>query len=376
MERRTFVRTGVAAGLIGVGVEPTLSEDAWALPRSRRAEGTIRLSSNENPLGLSPVARQAVIDNIPNANRYPFTVVGPLKEALAAKHGVAVENLVLGAGSSEVLQMAVQVMGQGNATFIMADPTYEDVPSYAKPWDLRVEKVPLRADYSHDLGRMREMADRVNGQVLVYICNPNNPTGTLTDCGEIDEWIGSASERMSFLVDEAYFEYAEKQPRYWTSLKWIADRPNVMVARTFSKIFAMAGMRLGYGIAHPETAAKLNGLASKNNANYLACAAALASLQDRGLVARSIESNDQARRVLHGVLGELEIPYLPSHTNFLMHVIKGQLADYRKRMEEAGFAVGRPFPPMLTYNRVSLGLPEEMERFGEVLRNFREHGWV
>ena len=294
MERRTFVRTGVAAGLLGMGVEPTLGDDAWALPRPRRAEGPIRLSSNENPLGLAPAARQAVIDNIPNANRYPFAVVGPLKKALAAKHSVAEESLVLGAGSTEVLQMAVQVMGQGNATFIIADPTYEDVPSYAKPWDLRVEKVSLRADYSHDIGRMREVANRVDGQVLVYICNPNNPTGSLTRCSEIDEWIGSAPDRMSFLVDEAYFEYAEQMPEYWTSLKWIADRTNVMVVRTFSKIYAMAGMRLGYGMAHPETAAKLNSLAGKNNANYLACVAGLASLGDSGLVARSRCSGDDS----------------------------------------------------------------------------------
>jgi len=376
MQRRTFVRTGVAAGLLGMGVEPTLRDGAWAMPRARRAEGPIRLSSNENPLGLAPAARQAVIDNIPNANRYPFAVVSPLKKALAAKHGVAEESLVLGAGSTEVLQMAVQVMGQGNATFISADPTYEDVPSYAKPWDLRVEKVPLRADHSHDIGRMREVANRVDGQVLVYICNPNNPTGSLTRCSEIDEWIGSASERTNFLVDEAYFEYAEKEPGYWTSLKWIADRPNVMVVRTFSKIFGMAGMRLGYGMAHPETAAKLSGLAGKNNANYLACAAGLASLEDDGLVARSIESNQQAGGVLHGVLEDLDIAYLPSHTNFLMHRIKGELATYRERMLEAGFAVGRPFPPMLTYNRVSLGLPEEMEHFAAVLRTFRERGWV
>jgi histidinol-phosphate aminotransferase len=212
--------------------------------------------------------------------------------------------------------------------------------------------------------------------VLVYLCNPNNPTGTLTRCDEIDAWIGSVGEDVSFLIDEAYFEYAVTHPDYRTSLPWIESHPNVMVVRTFSKIYGMAGMRLGYGMAHPSTAAKLHALAGKNNANFLACTAALASLEDPDLVQRGIASNDQARDVLCATLDDLAVEYLETHTNFLMHRIRTDLDTYRKQMLEAGFAVGRPFPPMLTYNRVSLGLPDEMEQFCSVLRRFRERGWV
>ncbi len=374
MERRTFLQSGAAVGAMtmvpsGVGIA--------APSRSRHTpESPLRLNANENPLGLSPAARQAVIAGIPDANRYPFTSEARVVDALAARLGLASEQIVMGAGSTEVLQMAVQVMGQGDATFIIAEPTFEDVPRYAEPWNLRVEEVPLRPDFSHDIDRMRATADRTNGSVLVYVCNPNNPTGTITTCREVDEWIETASERITFLVDEAYFEYAEAVPEYWSAMRWVSDRKNVVVVRTFSKIFGMAGMRLGYGIAHPETAARLQALAGQNNVNHLASMAALASLRDENLVPRSLESNDRARTVITGVLDDLGIDHLPSHTNFLMHRIRGDLTTYIERMREEGYLVGRPFPPMLAYNRLSLAAPEEMEGFGETLRAFRKRDWV
>jgi histidinol-phosphate aminotransferase len=272
--------------------------------------------------------------------------------------------------------MAVQVWGREGARFVIADPTFEDVPGYAAPWNLDVVKVPLRPDHSHDLERMAAQAARADGPAMVYICNPNNPTGTLTPCDEVDAWIERASDQVTFLIDEAYLEYAESASSYWSEMKWIASRPNVVIVRTFSKIFGMAGMRLGYGIAHPDTAARLRALASHSNANHLACMAALASLADQGLVSRSLEVNARARRAVTEVLDELELAHLPSHTNFMMHRINGELDAYRTRMEDAGYLVGRPFPPMLQYNRVSFGLPEDMEGFADTLRTFRQRGWV
>jgi histidinol-phosphate aminotransferase len=150
----------------------------------------------------------------------------------------------------------------------------------------------------------------------------------------------------------------------------------VVVVRTFSKIYGMAGMRLGYGVAHPDTVRHLEQFAADTNTNELALRAGLASLHDSGLVTRGVQSNARAAAILGECLDELGLEALPSHTNFVMHRINGDLRAYINRMAEHNIQVGRPFPPMLSYNRVSLGLPEEMERFAETLREFRSNGWV
>jgi histidinol-phosphate aminotransferase len=165
-------------------------------------------------------------------------------------------------------------------------------------------------------------------------------------------------------------------PAYWTAQKWIVAHPNVVVVRTFSKIYAMAGMRLGYGIAHPDGAERLMRWSAGNNANQLALAAGLASLGDDAFASKSLEANREGRQILVRCLEDLGLEYLPSQTNFMMHRIQGDLKDYNARMRERGFIVGRPFPPMLTYSRVSIGLPEEMRTFADALRSFRQQGWV
>jgi histidinol-phosphate aminotransferase len=376
MERRDFLRTGLALGagigaasVGGVGVLP---EPAHATPT--RSDGPLELNSNENPLGLAPDARRAVIDGIPRANRYPGRRVELARE-LAAINGVKEENIVLGCGSTEVLQMAVQALSTPDARLVLAEPTYEDVPWYCQPFPYKLEKVPLDGGFAHDLDRMKERAAAAPGRVIVYVCNPNNPTGTLTPSADVDAWIESASENTHFLVDEAYYEYCE-DPGYWTSAKWIAERRNVIVTRSFSKIYAMAGMRLGYGIAHPETADLLRSYIGRNNANHLALVAALASLRDSGLIERSRRANAEGKRILNECLDELGLEYLPSHTNFVLHRINSDLRTYRERMRERDIFVGRPFPPMLEFNRLSIGSPDEMQRFADVLREFRGKGWV
>ncbi len=271
--------------------------------------------------------------------------------------------------------MAVQALSTPDARLVLAEPTFEDVPWYCQPFTYKLEKVPLDGRFAHDLGRMKERAAAAPGRVVVYVCNPNNPTGTLTPSADVDAWIESAPENTHFLVDEAYYEYCQ-DPGYWTSVKWIAERRNVIVTRSFSKIYAMAGMRLGYGIAHPETADLLRSYIGRNNANHLALVAALASLRDSELIERSRRANAEGKRILQECLDELGLLYLPSHTNFVLHRISGDLRTYRERMREHDVFVGRPFPPMLEYNRLSIGSPEEMERFTQVLREFRGKGWV
>jgi histidinol-phosphate aminotransferase len=378
MDRRGFVTAGMAAGLAGLtaagGVVPGVLEPSgfWRVGKTL-PDGTVRLSSNENPLGLSPAARQGVIDAIVDANRYPGEWKGPLVEALAGHLGVKEEKLVMGAGSTEVLQMAVQAFHRDGMPMVIAEPTFEDVPRYqrASPYDLRT--VPLDAARAHDVGRMREAAG--SGPSLVYICNPNNPTGTVTSSREVDAWIADAPETTTFLVDEAYFEYAD-DPTYRTAMKWVDAKPNVIVVRTFSKIFGMAGLRLGYGIAHPQTARKLSAFMANSNTNVLACAAGMASLADDGLMERSVGVNTEAKDIATATLDELGLEYIPTQTNFIMHRIHGELQAYIDGMRERGVRVGRPFPPMTEWNRVSFGLPEEMGRWADALRGMRSVGMI
>jgi histidinol-phosphate aminotransferase len=378
MDRRGFITTAVAAGMAGMGGAGTSLAAAFArvpgwAPGKTMPDGTLRLSSNENPLGLAPSAREAVIDALVHAGRYPGEFTRPLTPVLAAHLGVEEESLLFGAGSTEILQIIVQAFQGPGVPLILAEPTFEDVPRYQRPLSYDLRRVPLTSGMAHDIGRMREEAEASRRPVMVYICNPNNPTGTLTHHRDIDAWIAEAPESTLFLVDEAYHEYAQ-DPTYRSVLPWVATKPNVIVVRTFSKIFGMAGLRLGYAVAQPDTLERLRGFTIANNPNLLAAVAAQASLEDPEVMGRSLQVNADAREMTEAILDDVGLEYLPSHTNFLMHRIGGELEDYIERMGEEGIRVGRPFPPMTKWNRISFGLPEEMARWGDALRRLRSRG--
>jgi histidinol-phosphate aminotransferase len=377
MRRRAFLRRGVLAVAAPAFVPPSSRIEAFLTPRQRRQEGNpIRLSSNENPLGIPPVARDAILGGLAEANRYPGASRQSVIRALAEKHGVTTGHIALGNGSTEILQMGLQARLDPALRLVAPVPTYEDIFEFAEPhpWiDLR--GIPLRPDFAHDLTAMEEAAKGAPGPVVVYVCNPNNPTGSLTPVQDVEAWIRRAPESVHFIVDEAYFEFVAS-PGYRSLDRLASENPNLVVARTFSKVYGMAGMRLGYAVAHPDTARLLRSFAPGMNTNHLALVAASAALDDPAWVERSVAANLESRRTAYRVLDELGLEYLPSHTNFVMHEIQGDLREYIDRMAQAGIRVGRPFPPMLGYNRVSFGLPEEMARFAQTLREFRRRGWV
>ncbi|MFV2007304.1 MAG: histidinol-phosphate transaminase [Longimicrobiales bacterium] len=382
MDRRGFLKAGAFAGIASTGAASRLSAEdyapglEWLSSRPNlRADGTLRLSANENPLGISPGAREAVIEAIGDANRYPDFRQEELISRLAERYDLRPDNVYLGAGSTEILQMAVQALASSGRPLIVAEPTFEDVPGYRRPFPYRFVTVPLDFRYAHDLVRMREESERSSRPSVVYICNPNNPTGSITPSAEVDAWIQDAPESVFFIVDEAYYEFVD-DASYWSALGWVERRPNVLVTRTFSKIFGMAGLRIGYGLAHEDTVARFREFQSNNSTTQLSAAAALASLDDDEFVANSLESNRAARAVVHRTLDELRLGYVPSHTNFIMHEIRGDLPTYIARFREQGISVGRPFPPMLGYNRLSLGTEDEMGRWAETIRFFRARGWA
>jgi histidinol-phosphate aminotransferase len=381
MERRSFLRTGLAGvGVAGISATPlaaTVTPRAFAPifdPRSS-ADGIVKLSSNENPLGLSPAARDAIVNGLDEANRYPGNTGDAVYGALSDFLDLSRDHLFLGAGSTEILRVSVQAWGGPGARLIYAQPTFEDVPGYARPFPFEHVTVPLTSDHEHDIGRMRAEAEKGSGPTIVYVCNPNNPTGGVTPVGPIESWMKEAGEETLFLIDEAYFEFVD-HPDFRTAIPFVKDMPNVIVVRTFSKIYAMAGIRLGYGVAHPSTVRRIQPFTTRNNPNHLAGVAAVASLTDTELVGRSVAVNNEARDIVTGALADLGLEVLPSHTNFIMHQIRSELLTYNNRMMDAGFSVGRPFPPMLDWSRLSMGMPEDMARFSETLRDFRKKNWI
>jgi len=375
MDRRGFVTSGMAAGLAGLtGGGATLGAllDRSLGPGHAGADGDIRFNANENPLGVCPAGREAIINTIVDANRYGGRRDEVLA-ALAAHLGVETDNLTLGFGSTEILQICTQAFQGPNTPLIAAEPTFEDIMAYQDTMPFETHLVPLTSDWQHDVQRMRELS--LQRPSVVYFCNPNNPTGTITNSADIDAWIADAPETTTFLMDEAYLEYATDE-RYWDTLRWIREKPNVVVIRTFSKIYGMAGMRLGYAVSHPTTAARLLEHTVQNSPGMLAGAAALASLQDEGLVERSLAINEEAKSIVHTTLDELGLDYLPTNTNFIMHRINGDLATYRDRMAERGLLVGRDFPPMLDHNRLSFAMPNEMDQWASAIKDFRRRGWI
>lgn len=382
MKRRDFLRFGAAAaGAPAVLPLLDLTEDGRARLGSRdgeRAADLIRISSNENPLGISERAKQAIVDGFGRANRYPGASNSSLARAVARRHGVAPESVVLGAGSTEVVRMAVQAWtaNRDRVRVVVADPTFEDVYRYSHVFDgVEIVRVPLlKGSWAHDLDAMKREADRDPDGALVYVCNPNNPTGTLTATDDVKAWIESAPQH-NFLVDEAYYEFVD-HPAYETLDTWAMDHPNTVVTRTFSKVFGMAGIRVGYALAAPATAEAIDAFATSTNPNHLGAVAAEASLKDEAFMQESLDTNARARQIVYDTLDELGLSYMESHTNFVMHEIKGDVTRYRARMEEAGLYVGRPFPPFRNRNRVSMGTPEQMRTWADALRGFRQKGWV
>jgi histidinol-phosphate aminotransferase len=372
LSRRSLLGTGVLAATgmsgLGLGISPARAAGV------RASQTTLVLDSNENPLGLSPATLEAAREALASAHRYPDSLRERLVARIAEMHGVEPGQIVLGNGSTEVLQMAVQAASSPNKALILADPTFEAVTRYIRPFPYRTERVPLDPAFAHDIDRMRQVSGTHRRPCVVYICNPNNPTATLTPTADLESWIDEAPETTFFLVDEAYHEYVE-DPGYRSLVSRARERPNVVVSRTFSKIYAMAGLRLGYAVTHPDTATRLKEFISGDNANAPALAAALASIDDRELIRRSRAANRAAMGVVHSCLDELSLDYLPSHANFLMHRIGGDLETYIQRMRDLDIRVGRPFPALPQYNRLSMGLPEEMARWTEAIRAINQNGW-
>ncbi len=332
------------------------------------AANVIRLSSNENPNGPSPVAIEALKAALTEANRYPDDPQDMLREAIANVHGVSPAHVILGCGSGELLKIITQAYTSRERALVTAAPTFENPTKDAKLIGAPVREVKVDDRLRLDLeGMVSECA----GAGLVFFCNPNNPTGTVygdADARAFITRVHARSPATTILVDEAYFEYVD-DPAYRTMIPVALQDPRVIVSRTFSKVYGMAGLRVGYAVAHVDTIARLEPMRLGSGVNVLAAAAALASLPLTDHVAREQSLNRDARDYTVRSINEMGYSCAPTNTNFVIFDIKRDSKAFQAQCLERGVAIGRQFPPLLTHARISIGTMDEMQRALPVLRD-------
>jgi len=353
LSRRALARIA-GGGMAVVALRPLLAATS---PASRPAEGVVRLSANENPYGPSPAALRAMREALALAWRYPDEMVGELVKDLAALHGTSKESFVIGDGSSEILKLAASAFTGPARKLVLADPTFEAIGKHAEIHGAEVVRVPLDPAYAHDLDRMS-----VPGAGLVYLCNPNNPTGSITPKARVRAFLQSLPPSAALVVDEAYHHYADSS-EYESAIPLVDAHPNLIVARTFSKIYGMAGLRLGYAVAQPETARKLAAHAAWDSVNGIAVAAGRASVKDKGYAAEGQRRNRSTRAQLVADLGKMGYQTIPSQTNLLMIDVREDVKPLIAALGERGVQVGRLFPALPRHLRVTIGTPGQMGRF-------------
>ena len=378
--RRQFIQQlGLGAAWIGLAANTSFAfaHNTSVLPFRQNAQPLL-LHYNENSLGMSPNALSAAKIAIERyGNRYPSASVDEFKGKLADHHQVQPEQLIFGNGSTEVLQAIATYAARQHSTMIEPSPTFGALRGYCKAENLNVIQVPVGQDFEMNITAMKKQAMAQTGPVLINICNPNNPSGNIVDFTSMFDWINNAPDTHLFLLDEAYFDYAQANPNYKSGLDLINQgKDNVIVSRTFSKVHGMAGMRMGYGITTIKTANKITPFAAGFNLSAAGIAAASAALDDKAFYKKSIEYNQLSKTILVNTLNELELDYIPSDTNFVLHRIGAPLADYTDHMQRNGVRVGRKMTLDDRWNRISLGTPDEMNIFTQTLMAFRQNGWV
>jgi histidinol-phosphate aminotransferase len=359
ISRRQFTRT-VGAAAAAFAAPRFLESVAHAsLPEGMPAT-TIQLDSNENPYGPSPKAIEAIAQLQGVAGRYPDGTIEKLRQAIARLHGVEPSQVALGCGSTEILRVADMAFLSPERNVVVAEPTFEAVLDYARVTRGEPVKMPLTPDFCHDLPRMAAACTSKTG--LVYICNPNNPTGTIVTREELAEFFKRVPVSTMILVDEAYHHYVE-DPRYASAFDWIGRTPNLIVTRTFSKVYGLAGMRLGYAVASRELIRTMSRHLLEDNVNAAVLSAALASLGDDDHVARQRRLSNDARQWLCAELAKDGRRTIPSQTNFVMIEIGSDVRPVIEQFRSRGILVGRRFPSLGNWLRVSIGTRWEMEAF-------------
>lgn len=361
LSRRSFLHASTVASAalaLRIVTEPMLAYAEWpTYPKD-----AVLINANENPLGPCAAAREAVVAIAPQSGRYLDHLTDELVKQFAQSVGVTAEQVKLYAGSSEPLHYTVMAFTSPQASFVTADPGYEAGMHAARNSGARVVKVPLTPAYGHDVRAMLAAAPDAG---VFYVCTPNNPTGTLTSHSDIEYLVENKPKSSIVLVDEAYIHFSDAP----SAIDLAKAGKDVIVLRTFSKIYGMAGLRCGVAIGRPDLVQKIQNYGGGNPMPVTAVAAATASLKDPQLVAERKRINTEIRTATFEWLERKGYAYIPSVSNCFMVDTKRPTKQVIAAMAQQKVIIGRAWPSMPTYTRVTVGTRDEMERFQAAFQN-------
>jgi histidinol-phosphate aminotransferase len=365
--RRKFFRNA-ASGVVTAAALPPLAEFVLSdlVPMSRASEpgGPIILSRNENAYGPSQKVIASMQDALHFANRYPDPAVNALHEKIAQSHSIKPEQLVLGCGSGEILSITASSFLAPGKTLITAVPTFESIGRCAKALGAQVIEIPLDKNYSHDLAAMLARADV--STALVYICNPNNPTASLTPRKDLEEFIRKLPPTTTALIDEAYHHFVGATPDYTSFIDKPMNDDRVIVARTFSKVFGLAGIRVGYAVGAPEKIRALTARRLPEGLNAVGARAARVAYDDVEYVQMSEKRNANDREEFFNQAKGRKVQGITSYANFAMLKVNRPAVEVIEHFKKNNIQIARLFPSMNTYVRVSFGTTPEMKEFWRV----------
>jgi histidinol-phosphate aminotransferase len=363
LSRRTFFKTAGLGAAVAASASVPAELLSWVEPsRAPQPGGPLLLNSNENAYGPFPSVL-ALANPFQGVNRYPEHS-DVIAERLAAQNKVDVSRVVTGCGSGEILRVSAYAFTGRGRKLVTAAPTFEGIGRYAEAVDAEVIRVPLTASFTHDLGAMLHAAGSDAG--LIYICNPNNPTGNVTPRAEIEDFINKLPRKTHVLIDEAYHDFVPASADYVSFLDRPVDDPRVIVARTFSKVYGLAGMRLGYGISARNTCEEMRKHRLQFSINIFVTRCALTAMDDSAAYRQAVQRNAADRDEFMRQAAARNLKAIPSSTNFVMMHTGRPIQSLIDYFEKNNIKIGRPFPPFDTHARISLGTPSEMQQFWRV----------
>jgi histidinol-phosphate aminotransferase len=363
--RRGFLRSLGAGAAVGIAAQrplPGLSRATTFEPiQFTQDDGLVRLNNNENAYGPSKKVVDAIQSSIGGVNRYPLMDYNSLAERIADQHSVKREQILLGCGSTEILRLAAFAFLGSGKQLIQASPTFEAIEKYTRAASSDVISVRLTPRFSHDLDGMQARVGP--STTLVYICNPNNPTASLTPRKDVEDFIGKLPASTFVVIDEAYHHYAGQSGMYGSFIDHPIDNERVIVTRTFSSVYGLAGLRLGYAVAAPNAIQRMRQFATEEDINIVVAQAASAALDDLDGANESVRRNMDDRQEFFNQAMARALKPIDSHANFVMMNTFHPAEDVIEHFRRNNILIGRSFPAMRTYIRISLGRPDEMRRF-------------
>jgi histidinol-phosphate aminotransferase len=378
--RRDFLRSMVVGAAVGAAVHWPLGDISTAAEPgpARKSDGFIRLDSNENVYGPSPKVASVIRSATGLVNRYPFMKYDEITERIASFHQVKPEQVLFACGSTEILRIAACAFLGAGRQLVQASPTFEALENYGKSVGAEVVSLPLARNFAHDLGAMLAHTGASTG--LIYICNPNNPTASITPRQDLETLVGKLPATVRVVIDEAYHDYVTKSALYDSFIDRPLDDERVIVTRTFSKVYGLAGLRLGYAVAAPKVIAEMRKFVTQDSLNAIVAEVVGVALGDTEGVREFVRRNVNDRQEFVNAAGVRMLMPIDSHTNFAMMNIQHPAEPVIEHFRMHKILIGRYFPAMNNYIRISLGTADDMKAFWQTWdlipwsKKFMRHG--